>query len=33
MTKEEILMIIALPFLVVYAILEIALIIKFWFGD
>lgn len=30
---EEIIKIIAIPFIIVYGILEIAIIIKFWFGD
>lgn len=30
---EEIIKIIAIPFFVVYGIIEIAIIIKIWFGD
>jgi len=30
---EEIIKIIAIPFMIVYGFLEIAIIIKIWFGD
>lgn len=30
---EKLILIIGIPFLIVYGILEIAIIIKIWFGD
>lgn len=33
MTKEDIMFIIAIPFLIVWGILEILWFIKFWFND
>lgn len=33
MNKEEIFMIISIPLLIVYAIIEILIIIKIWLGD
>ena len=33
MSKEDIMFIIAIPFVIIYGIVEIAIIIKVWFGD
>ena len=33
MSKEDIMFIIAIPFVIIYGIVEIAIIIKFWFDD
>ena len=32
-TYETILMIISIPFIIVWGIIEIAIIVKWWFGD
>lgn len=33
MSKEDIIFIIAIPFIIVWGIIEIAITIKIWFGD